>query len=100
MRLYQETSAAAATMMTMPLALTATCISSRLDTSVNTKWPAKDRNTPRQKVSSECWPQTIAGQNTGDFSAGQARGTNQTVITASEKKCSMRSTSRLVLEIG
>ena len=86
--------------MAMPNRLTITCVNTRLETSVNTKWPANDRNTPRQKISSECCPHTIAGQNTGDFSAGQSRGTNHTVITASDRKCRMRSTSRLVLSIG
>ena len=86
--------------MAMPNTLTMICVSRRLDTSVNTKWPAKARNTPRQKVSSECCPHTIAGQNTRDRNTGQSRGTNHSVITASDKKCRMRSTSRLVLSIG
>src|SRR5665811_2127653 len=100
MILYHEINAAAATIMAMPEMLTITCVSTRLDTSVNTKWPAKDRNTPRQEIPSECCPHTIAGQNTRDFSAGQSRGTNHTVITASDRKCRIRSTSRLVLSIG
>src|SRR5262249_6512761 len=65
-----------------------------------TKWPAKDKNTPRQNVSSECWPHTIAGQKIQDLSAGQSRGTNATVMIASARKCMMRSTSRFVLSIG
>ena len=48
-------------------ALTMTCSSSRLDTSVNTKWPAKARNTPRQKIASECCPHTIAGSEQRRF---------------------------------
>jgi hypothetical protein len=47
----------------------------------------KERNTPRQKISSECWPQTIAGHAHRDLRNGQSRGTNFTVTTASARKC-------------
>ena len=40
-----------------------------------TNCPANAKNTPRQKISSECWPQTIAGHSSGDFKPGQWRGT-------------------------
>src|ERR1700688_4483845 len=100
MTLYHEIKTAAATMMAIPEMLTITWVRTRLDTSVNTKWPANDRNTPRQKIPSECCPHTIAGHNTHDFSAGQSLGTSHTVITASERKCRIRSTSRFVLSIG
>ena len=46
------------------------------------------------------WPQTIAGQKTRDFKAGQSLGTKATVITASDRKWRIRNTSRLVLSIG
>src|SRR6185437_12346106 len=98
--LYHEINAATPTMIVIPAMLTMTCVSRRLETSVNTKWPAKERKTPRQKVSRECWPQTIAGQKIRDFNAGQSRGTSATVIIASERKCMMRRTSRFVLSIG
>ena len=62
-------------MMMIPLTLTMMCMNTRFDTSVNTKWPAKDRKTPRQKIPSECWPHMIAGRAQADFSAGQSRGT-------------------------
>ena len=42
-------------------------------------WPAKAKNTPRQKISSECCPQRIAGRRYGDFSQGQSRGMKCTV---------------------
>ena len=73
-------------MMAIPPTLTAICMNSRLETSVNMKWPAKERNTPRQKVSRECWPQTIAGHKIRDFKAGQSLGTKATVMTASDRK--------------
>ncbi len=72
----------------------------RVDSSVNTKCPAKDKNTPRQKISSKSRPQTIAATAAGDFSAGQSCGTSQTAMTANDRKCRMRSTSRLALSIG
>src|SRR5262245_10473197 len=84
--LYHESMAAIATMIAIPATLTAMCMKIRLETSVNMKWPAKDRNTPRQKVSRECWPQTIAGHKVRDFKAGQSFGTRATVITASDRK--------------
>src|SRR5262249_44787827 len=51
-RLYHESSAAAATIMPIPARLTNTWVNRRFDTSVKTKCPANDRNTPRQNVSS------------------------------------------------
>ncbi len=61
---------------------------------------AKDKNTPRQKISSECRPQTIAGRSAGDFSAGQSFWIRlKTVMTANDGKCRMRRTSYLALSI-
>src|SRR5579862_1933463 len=77
--LYHVISAAKPTMMAMPAMLTAICVATRFDTSVNTKCPAKDKNTPRQNISSECWPHTITGHSNRVFKNGQSRGTNQTV---------------------
>src|SRR5690242_18583936 len=63
-------------------------------------WPANAKNTPRQKISSECCPQRIAGCKYGDLSHGQSRGMKYTVTAASARKWAKRSTSRLVLSIG
>ena len=87
-------------MIRMPTALTRSCIQKAPDTSTMAKWAAKDRNTPRQKISSECWPQTITGHAQRDLSDGQSRGMNYTVTTASARKCAKRRTSRLTLSIG
>src|SRR4029450_10286670 len=39
------------------------------------KWPAKAKNTPKQKICRECWPHRMAGRRIGDLSPGQSRGT-------------------------
>src|SRR6516164_3826660 len=98
--LYHPSRPATATMTTMPTPLATNWIQTALDTSTIAKCAAKDRNTPRQKISSECWPQTIGGQAHHDFSNGQSRGTKRTVSTASARKCAKRRTSRLTLSIG
>ena len=56
----------------MPNRLTDVCSSSPPENSVMMNWPAKARNTPRQKISSECWPQRTAGSKNGDFKPGQS----------------------------
>src|SRR5262249_967555 len=43
-----------APIMAMPIRLTAICIAMRPEISVSTKWAENDKNTPRQKISSEC----------------------------------------------
>src|SRR4051812_41841760 len=98
--LYHENSHAAAVIMMIPETLITKCIPAPPDTSASTKWPAKARNTPRQKISSECCPHRISGRSHGDFSPGQFRGRKRTVIAASARKCANRSTSRSVLLIG
>src|SRR5262245_61819798 len=98
--LYHPSRPATATMTTIPTPLATNWTQTALDTSTIAKCAAKDRNTPRQKISSECWPQTMDGQAHHDFSNGQSRGTNRTVSTASARKCAKRRTSRLTLSIG
>src|SRR5271170_3984587 len=94
--LYHESRLAAAIIMKMPNTLIAVCSSGPPEDSAMMNWPAKARNTPRQKTSSECWPQTMAGQRIADFRPGQWRGTKSTVTDASARKCANRRTSRLV----
>src|SRR5215471_18738855 len=84
----------------MPNRLMAACKNGPPEDSAITNCPANAKNTPRQKTSSECWPQTIAGPRNGDFKAGQCRGTKRMVTAASARKWAKRSTSRLVLSIG
>src|SRR5262249_16706970 len=98
--LYHPSRPATATMTTMPTPLATNCTQTALDTSTIAKCAAKDRNTPRQKISSECCPQTMGGQAHHDFSSGQSRGTKRTVNTASARKCAKRRTSRLTLSSG
>src|SRR3954453_12320650 len=98
--LYHENSHAAADMMMIPEILITKCVPGPPDTSASTKCPANARNTPRQKISSECWPHRISGRSQGDFSPGQSFGRNRTVIAASARKCANRNTSRSVLLIG
>src|ERR1700686_781215 len=64
--LYHDTRLAAAIMTIMPNTLIPVCSSGPPDDSAMTNWPAKARNTPRQKTSNECWRQTKAGQRRGD----------------------------------
>jgi hypothetical protein len=54
MPLYHEMRVAVATIMTMPNKLMAICIRMPSLISTMAKWAAKDRNTPRQKISREC----------------------------------------------
>src|SRR5215831_3692632 len=54
MFLYHDISAAVATIATMPRTLTRTCMAMPSEISTMAKCPAKDRNTPKQKISSEC----------------------------------------------
>src|SRR5690606_39366654 len=88
--LYHEISHAAPAMMAIPARLTRNWTGIRLETSVKTKCAAKDRNTPRQKMPSECWPHRMAGRKKADFSAGQSRGTSRSVTIASDRKCRTR----------
>ena len=80
----------------MPNTLIRTCIQIAPEISTMAKWPANARKTPRQKISSECWPQMIAGSNNQELSTGQVRGTNRTVSTA--KRQEMRKAQHV--EIG
>src|SRR5271169_6560500 len=98
--LYHDIRLAVATMIRMPAKLMSACTTGPPDHSLIMNCPAKAKNTPRQKISNECWPHTIAGCRNGDFSAGQSRGTKRTVTAASARKCAKRSTSRFVLSIG
>src|SRR5262249_38312339 len=97
---YHLINHAVAIIAAIPNTLIKICVAMPPDSSTTTKWPAKARNTPRQKISRECWPHWIAGRKTGHLSAGQPRGTNRTVSTASARKWANRRTSRLVLSIG
>src|SRR5262249_16068225 len=98
--LYHVINAAAATIMSIPNALTRTCIATPSYTSTIAKWLANDKNTPRQKISSEFCPHRMAGFSSGEPRPGQSRGTRRTGSTASARKCAKRSTSRLGLSIG
>src|SRR5262249_6337304 len=98
--LYHVITNAAPIIMRMPNTLTRSRIQKEAESSTMAKCAANERKTPRQKISSECCPQTIGGQAHHDFSIGQSRGTNHTVTTASARKCAKRSTSRLTLSIG
>ena len=63
-RLYHDISAAAAIMIRMPDDADQRSASrSRPKSRPSRNAPAKARNTPRQKISSECWPHRIAGQS-------------------------------------
>src|SRR5580700_3243903 len=70
--LYHDIRLAVAIMMKMPKRLIAACTRGPPDHSPMMNCPANARNTPRQKISSECWPQRIAGCNSGDFNSGQS----------------------------
>src|SRR5580692_2614900 len=98
--LYHDIRLATAIMIIMPMRLMAIWVSGPPEYSLMTNWPAKAKNTPRQKISSECWPHRMAGCRIGDFRPGQSRGMNRTVTVASARKWAKRSTSRLVLSIG
>ena len=77
MTLYHDIRFAVPTMINMPARLMPTWISGPPEYSLMMNCPAKARNTPRQKISSECWPQTMAGRKIGDLRTGQSRGTNE-----------------------
>ena len=87
-------------MIRIPQRLTNACIAAPPPTSARMKCPPNARNTPRQKISSECWPHRITGFSQRDFRPGQSRGRKRTVMAASARKCAKRSTSRSVLSIG
>src|SRR3954468_12960472 len=74
--LYHVMRAAAAIIIRMPNKLISTCIQTAPEISTMAKWPAKARNTPKQKISSECCPHRIAGYSAQELSVGQVRGTN------------------------
>src|SRR5262249_25962176 len=90
-RLYHEITHAMPDMIMMPATLTRSCIQAPPETSARTKWPAKARNTPKQNISRECWPQRIKGRSQIDFRGGQSLGRKRTVIAASARKCAKRS---------
>src|SRR5262249_29235696 len=52
--LYHDIRAAVATIATIPKTLITTCIARPSDISTMAKCPMNDRNTPEQKISSEC----------------------------------------------
>src|SRR3984957_1265051 len=80
--LYHEIRAAVAIIITMPKKLAATCMAMPSLISTMAKCAANDRNTPRQKISSECWPHKIAGRNHKERNPGQWRGISRIVTTA------------------
>src|SRR5579862_5998415 len=98
--LYHENSHAAALMIRIPEIQITPCSTAPPLTWASMKCPANARNTPRQKISSECCPHRISGRSQGDFNPGQSLGRNRTVMAASARKCANRSTSRSVLSIG
>src|SRR5215472_16997104 len=85
-RLYHLNRPATATMTTMPSPLSRNCIHTAPETSTMAKWAAKDKNTPRQKISSECCPHAIGAHSQRDFNPVQSRGVNHSVTTASARK--------------
>src|SRR5690242_14434290 len=98
--LYHDNRPPAAIINPTPTTLTVTCMATPPEISLMAKWAAKARNTPKQKISNECWPHQIAGWKTGQRKAGQVWGTYQTTTAPSARKCAKRKTSRLVLSIG
>src|ERR1700722_6349951 len=98
--LYHEITQATAHMIRIPEILTTKCSAAPPETSASTKCPPNARNTPRQKISSECCPHRINGRSQGDFNPAQSLGRKRTVTAASARKCAKRSTSRSVLSIG
>src|SRR4029077_7092249 len=95
-----EKSQAAADMIRIPEILITKCNPVPPENSARMKWPAKARNTPRQKISRECWPHRINGRSQGDLRPGQSLGRQRTVRDASARKCEKRNTSRSVLLMG
>src|SRR5438477_8415021 len=59
--LYHVINAAVPIITRIPSTLITTCIHNAPVISIKAKWPEKARNTPRQKISSECWPHKMAG---------------------------------------
>src|SRR6202140_240462 len=98
--LYHENSHAAADIIRIPETLITKCNPAPPDISASRKCPPNARNTPRQKISSECWPHRISGRSQGDVSPGQSFGRKRTVTAASARKCANLSTSRSVLLMG
>src|SRR5262249_43437905 len=98
--LYHIKSHAPAIITRIPNTLVSSCIQKAADISVMAKWAAKERKMPRQKISSECCPQAIAGRSQRDFRPGQSMGTKWTVMMASARKWAKRRTSRLTLSMG
>ena len=84
--LYHEITHATPHMMRIPARLTSACSAAPPETSASTKCPAKARKTPRQNISSECWPHRINGRSQGDFSPGQSLGRKRTVSAAKRQK--------------
>src|SRR5437660_260142 len=98
--LYHEITPAIPDMIRIPQILIMKCSQAPPEISASRKCPAKARNTPRQKISSECCPHRINGRSQGDFNPAQSFGRKRTVIAASARKCANLSTSRSVLLIG
>src|ERR1700692_741109 len=98
--LYHEITQAMAQMMRIPEILITKCSPAPPEISASRKCPANARNTPRQKISSECCPHRISGRSQGDFNAGQPFARKRTVMAASARKCANLSTSRSVLLMG
>src|SRR3979490_1606243 len=84
--LYHEITHAIADMMRIPERLTTKCIAEPPEISASTKCPANARNTPRQKISSECCPHKISGRSQGDFNPGQSFGRKRTGMAARASK--------------
>src|SRR5262249_25394137 len=98
--LYQLITHATATMTRMPTRLTKICAQARFEISTRKKCPANDRKMPRQKISSECSPQMMAGRNPPHLRYGQSRGMKRTVTSARIAKWIRRNGSRFVLSTG
>src|SRR5262249_36021190 len=98
--LYQFITQATATIITTPTTLTKICAQARFEISTKKKWPANDRKMPRQKISSECSPQMMAGRKPLHLRYGQSRGMKRTVTSARIAKWINRNGSRFVLSTG
>src|ERR1700690_473841 len=99
-RLYQVFSQATAVIIVIPQKAARKCRPRPAEVSMRMKYPTNARNTPRQKISSECCPHRINGRSQRDFSPGHPGGTHRTVIAASAAKCANLRISRSVLLMG
>src|SRR5579871_31700 len=98
--LYHAINAAAVTITAMPTKLTKICIAIRLETSVSTKWAEKERKTPRQKISSECWPHKISGRAQFERRNFASKGTKRMTRIAMARKWKSRQPESPVLSSG